>query len=228
MDVYAVIPARGGSKRIKRKNIKSFAGKPLMAWSIDAAINSNCFKKIIVSTEDKEIASIAKKYGAEVPFVRPEKLSDDYATSLDVIKHAANWIQNKYKTNCLVCLIYPTAALLKKDDLEKSLKLFIHHKMKKIVFSATKYTFPVQRALFLNKFGQTKMFYPEYFNHRSQDLKDAFHDAGQFYWGTSEIWKHTFDVYEESFPYILPSWRVQDIDNPSDWERAEIIHKLME
>ena len=222
----AIIPARGGSKRIPKKNIRLFRGKHMIAWSIDAAIKSNCFDKIFVSTDSKEIASIAKDYGAWVPCIRPKNLSDDYSTTKEVIVHCLDWLkQNDFSPN-YVCCLYATAPFVRADDLKNGFEL-VRNK-DKFVFSATKFPFPIQRAIKINKYGIASMFNPEKFNFRSQDLENAYHDAGQFYIAKPEIWINQLNLFEGSMPILIPNWRVQDIDEEDDWERAEILHEILE
>ncbi|WP_370598539.1 pseudaminic acid cytidylyltransferase [Plesiomonas shigelloides] len=178
----ALIPARGGSKRIPHKNIRPFAGKPIIAYSIEAAIASDCFDKVIVSTDDKEIAEIAKAYGAEVPFLRPAEISDDYATTIDVMSHALHWCQNEGWNVEAACCLYATAPLILPKDLRKGYTL-LQETGVQFVFSATSFPFPIQRAIKLDKQGAVSMFSPENEMVRSQDLQESYHDAGQFYWG---------------------------------------------
>tara|TARA_B100000212_G_C27352729_1_gene524418 strand:+ start:127 stop:825 length:699 start_codon:yes stop_codon:yes gene_type:complete len=223
----AVIPARGGSKRILKKNIKNFCGKPLISWTIEIALKSKLFDRVILSSEDEEIISIAKKYGAEVPFVRPKELSDDFSTTDDVMSHAANWIKNNENSVNSICCIYATAPFLNIEDLKNGLKKFNEGKFN-YVFAATDYSAPIFRSFEYTQKNGLRMFFPENYNKRSQDLPVAYHDAGQFYWGSLDTWikkKETFNKY--SFPIILPRWRVQDIDTNSDWERAEFIMKTI-
>ena len=221
----AVIPARGGSKRKPKKNIKNFCGKPLISWPIQIAIKSKLFDRVILSSEDAEIISIAKKYGAEAPFVRPKELSDDFSTTDEVMEHAANWIKNNENKVNSICCIYATAPFLNIDDLKIGLKKFNEGNYN-YVFAATDYSAPIYRSFEYSEKDGLRMFFPENYNKRSQDLPVAYHDAGQFYWGSLDTWikkKETFNKY--SFPIILPRWRVQDIDTNSDWERAEFIMK---
>ncbi len=223
----AIIPARGGSKRISRKNIKNFCGKPIIAWSIEAAINSGCFDKVIVSTDDNEIAEIAKKYGAEIPFIRPKELADDYTGTNCVVCHAIKWLKTHNVTPSEVCCIYATAPFLQEIDLQQAYLKLIENNCN-YVFSVTSYAFPIQRAIKVSANNRTKMFYPEYENTRSQDLEESYHDAGQFYWGTTIAWltqKSVFDL--SSMTYILPRYRVQDIDTPEDWKRAELMFNIL-
>lgn len=224
----AVIPARGGSKRIPRKNIKTFCGKPMIAWSIEAAIASDCFEEVIVSTDDEEIAEVARECGAWVPFKRPERLSGDYTGTTDVIKHAVEWLaaHGYYAQN--LCCLYATAPFIRAEDLRRG-KNLIEASLADYVFSATTYAFPIQRALKVDKDGRISMFQPEHFNTRSQDLTDAWHDAGQFYWGVRDAWLERRPIFSSSARLIeLPRHRVQDIDTPEDWARAEWLFKAMQ
>ena len=217
----AIIPARGGSKRIPRKNIKNFEGKPIIAYSIQAAIESSCFDKIIVSTDDLEIAKVAREWGAETPFVRPANISCDHSTTIEVINHAIGWFENKGWNISNICCIYPTAPFLDSADIISGLRL-LSESNTQYSFSATTYAFPIQRAFFMDKCGRIEMFYPEHSNTRSQDLKDTYHDAGQFYWGKVEAFKEELPFFaNHSRPIILPRFRVQDIDTQEDWDTAE-------
>jgi N-acylneuraminate cytidylyltransferase len=224
----AVIPARGGSKRILRKNIKEFCGKPMIAWSIEAALKSGCFDRVIVSTDDQEIADTAQQYGAEVPFVRPAELSGDYVGTVLVIKHAIEWLVAHEESPRLVCCLYATAPFVSATDISAGLQQ-LEKQDAAYAFSVTSYNFPIQRAIKITANDSIEMFAPEYFNTRSQDLEEAFHDAGQFYWGKSEAWIAEKVIFgSESVPVILPRHRVQDIDTPEDWLRAEWLFKAMQ
>ncbi|MGF1703697.1 pseudaminic acid cytidylyltransferase [Photobacterium makurazakiensis] len=224
----AIIPARGGSKRIPRKNIKSFFGQPMIAYSINAARDSGCFDRIIVSTDDQEIADIAQQHGAEVPFIRPTNISDDHATTMDVIQHALVWLAQHDCQPELVCCIYATAPFVRADKLEEGLDR-IQQLDCDYAFSATSFPFPIQRALKLTTEGTVCMFMPEHQTTRSQDLEEAIHDAGQFYWGTTKAFVEGRAIFSErSVPVILPRIEVQDIDTLEDWETAEGLFALME
>ncbi|MCR8913697.1 pseudaminic acid cytidylyltransferase [Marinobacter panjinensis] len=224
----AIIPARGGSKRIPRKNVRDFCSKPMIAWSIDAAWASGCFDRIIVSTDDPEIAEVAIEYGAEVPFIRPPELSDDYAGTIPVIRHAVNWIQQNGEPVDYACCIYATAPFISPEDLQRGWEL-IQQKAASYVFAVTNYAFPIQRALRITDSGRVAMFNPEHFNTRSQDLEEAWHDAGQFYWGSAEAWLKEMPVFSERAMAVkLPRSRVQDIDTPEDWTYAELMFRVME
>ncbi|WP_020560571.1 pseudaminic acid cytidylyltransferase [Thiofilum flexile] len=224
----AIIPARGGSKRIPRKNIKNFCGKPMIAWSIEAALQSGCFERVIVSTDDENIAEIALQFGAEVPFVRPAELSGDFVATIPVIKHAIQWLEANQITPEWVCCIYATAPFISVDALKGGLTL-IQQKNADYAFSVTSYAFPIQRAIKLQQNNTIQMFSPEHFSTRSQDLEEAYHDAGQFYWGTNSAWLEEKPIFSsQSYPIILPKHLVQDIDTKEDWVRAELMFKLLQ
>lgn len=224
----AIIPARGGSKRIPRKNIREFCGKPMIAWSIEAAKASGCFDTIIVSTDDQEIAGTAKKYGAKVPFVRPPELSDDYTGTIPVIRHAIQWLETHVGKVDYACCIYATAPFVSVQDLQAGWSL-INGAEHDYAFSVTSYAFPIQRAIRINEQGRVAMFNPEHFMTRSQDLEEAWHDAGQFYWGTAEAWCEERTIFGEgAVPVKVPRHRVQDIDTPEDWTRAEWLFRALQ
>lgn len=223
----AVIPARGGSKRIPRKNILPFCGKPIIAWSIEAALASECFDAVVVSTDDEEIASVAKSCGAAVPFIRPAELSDDYTGTIPVIQHAIEWYQQQGYVLDDVCCIYATAPFISDTYIKNGLDI-LQDSDCDYAFSVTSYPFPVQRAIYLTPTGRVEMFQPEYFHKRSQDLTEAYHDAGQFYWGKANAWMASKPIFSPaSAPVILPRYLVQDIDTPEDWMRAELMFKAL-
>ena len=221
----AIIPARGGSKRIPRKNIKDFYGEPLIAYSIKTALESKIFDKVVVSTDDSEISNIAKKYGADI-VQRPNELADDYTGTWDVIDHAIEHLKDEGEEFNFVCTIYATAPFLQSRYLKEGFE-----KLKDSdainAFSATSMPFPIQRTFKLNNNGRCEMFTPQYYNTRSQDLEEAYQDAGQFYW--SKIGKKSDEVFfgRDSIPVILPRYLVQDIDTIEDWERAEIMYRVI-
>ena len=224
----AVIPARGGSKRIPRKNIKPFCGKPMIAWSIEAALESGCFDRVIVSTDDDEIAEVARQYGAEVPFMRPLELSDDHAGTLPVIRHAIETMNSQGRAVEQACCLYATAPFIQAEDLRRGLEI-LQGSGGDYAFSVTSYAFPIQRAIRLTPGGRVEMFNPEHFNTRSQDLEEAYHDAGQFYWGRAAAWLASKPLFShDAAPVLLPRHRVQDIDTAEDWERAEWLFKAMQ
>lgn len=219
----AVIPARGGSKRIPRKNIKLFAGKPMIGWSVEVARASGLFDRILVTTDDEEIARIATDFGAEAPFRRPAELADDYAPTIPVIAHAVEWQIAQGVVPTQVCCIYATAPFMQVDDLSRGLAL-LKSASCDYAFSVTSYAFPIQRALRITPDERIEMFNPEHSLTRSQDLEPAYHDAAQFYWGNSAAWLARRPLFgRNSVPVVLPRHRVQDIDTPEDWERAELI-----
>jgi N-acylneuraminate cytidylyltransferase len=222
-----VIPARGGSKRIPRKNIKNFHGKPMIQWSIEAAKSSQIFDEIIVSTDDEEIGKIAESLGVSVPFKRPKVLSDDYTNTTDVIAHATNWAIDHGLKADLVCCLYATSPFVLSSDLVEANRI-INSESWQYVFSVCEFSSPIFRSFKQLDSGGVKMFYPEYFETRSQDLPQALFDAGMFYMATSEAWLRGFRVFDShSFPLKLPSWRVQDIDTQEDWFRAEQMAKVL-
>jgi len=221
----AIIPARGGSKRIPRKNIKYFFGKPMLAWSIEAAIKSRCFDQIICTTDDDEIANIAQEYGAETPFVRPKDLSDDHIGTIPVIAHAVEYLQSNGNKIELACCIYATAPFIQPIDLQNSLEQMQNNDLD-YCFSVTSYPFPIQRSIRLTSNKRCMMLQPEMFQKRSQDLEEVYHDAGQFYWGTPQSWLEGRTLFSNNtMPYVLPRYRVQDIDTMEDWKRAELMFK---
>lgn len=223
----AVIPARGGSKRIPRKNIKEFCGKPMIAWAIEAARTSGLFTHIIVSTEDEEIAVVAKQWGAEVPFVRPVALSNDYAGTTEVIAHAIQWAFDQGMKPEAVCCIYATAPFVQVADLKRGLVAFKSGDWA-YAFTVTDFAAPIFRSFRQNNDGEIEMIFPDHYLTRSQDLPTALHDAGQFYWGRPSAWIEGKRIFERhSVPVLIPRWRVQDIDTHDDWVRAEILAPII-
>ena len=216
----AVIPARGGSKRIPRKNTNEFCGKPMIAWSIEAALQSACFDRIVVSTDDRATADIAKSLGAEVPFKRPAELADDFTPLVPVIAHATEQLRQEGNDLEFVCCIYATAPFLQADYLLRGHEA-IQSERADFAVSVTAYPYPIQRALKLHN-GKIEMFNQEHYNTRSQDLEPAYHDAAQFVWGTADAWSEGKPVFgSRTVPIILPAQLVQDIDSLEDWYRAE-------
>lgn len=219
----AVIPARGGSKRIPRKNIKLFGGLPMIAWSIRAAIESKCFDRIIVSTDDEEISQIAKIHGADVPFIRPIELSGDHIGTMPVIAHSINSLHVHDQVISEVCCIYATAPFVRAADLQRG-QAVLTSTGADYAFSVTSYPSPIQRALRVTTNNRLDMLYPKYFHTRSQDLEVAWHDAGQFYWGKSEAWLESRAIFDgDAAPVFLPRYLVQDIDTEEDWKNAELM-----
>ena len=222
----AIIPARGGSKRIPRKNIKSFHGRPVISFAIDAAIKSNLFKHVIVSTDDYEIADIAKQCGAEVPIMRPLELSDDFSTTIDVM----NWAVNAYekigiKTD-YTCCIYPVNPLLNPQDLQNAFKI-IKAKGANYSFPVAQFPSNIERALQIDNNFLLTSINKSFESIRTQDLEQNYYDAGQFYWGKNSAWQAKCAIRDNSVGIILPSWRVVDIDDESDWKRAELAYQFL-
>lgn len=223
----AIIPARGESKRIPRKNINSFCGKPIIAYSIEAARASGLFDRIVITTDDEEIADIAHEYGAEVPFIRPKNLSDDHTATLPVIAHAIKTLQEQGNTINAVCCIYATAPFIRPEDIAGAYKALIEQN-KSYAFPVTTFPFPIFRAVKRSENGDITMFWPEHFATRSQDLPEAYHDVGQFYWGTPDAWLAEAPIFSDAATTILlPRHLVQDIDTPEDWIRAELMYKAL-
>ncbi|MDB9697939.1 pseudaminic acid cytidylyltransferase [Planktomarina temperata] len=223
----AVIPARGGSKRIIKKNIKHFCGKPMIAWSILTAKSAGIFDSIIVSTDDEEIAEIAKFYGASVPFRRPLSLSGDHSSTMEVIEHAVSWhLSNGVNLN-FICCLYATAPFVRETDLKDGYETLLREGAD-FAFPISTYDYPIQRALRLRSDGRIEMYEPENFALRSQDLTEAYHDAGQFYWGTKSGWLSGAPILSpKSAPLFIPRYRVQDIDTEEDWIQAEKLFKIL-
>lgn len=229
MSTLAVIPARGGSKRIPRKNIRDFCGKPMIAWSIETARRSGLFDAVIVSTDDAEIAEVARAWGAEVPFLRPAELSDDRARTRLVIAHAIEAFAGERQAPEYTCCIYATAPFLREADLARGFDL-LRDSDAQFAYSVVKYPYPIQRALRINREGRVEMINPDHMRSRSQEMEEAYHDAAQFYWGRSRAFADDSLRIPSpaSVPVVLPSHRVQDIDTPEDWVRAEWMFKAMQ
>jgi N-acylneuraminate cytidylyltransferase len=222
MSTICVIPARGGSKRIPRKNVRSFCGRPMIAWSIGTARDSGLFDRVMVSTEDAEIAGIAREWGAEVPFVRPAELADDHTPTVPVIRHAIGAIETASGPVERACCVYATAPFLTAETLRKGLEAVQADASLEFAFGVTRFDFPIFRAVALDEAGHVRMFWPEHELTRSQDLPPAYHDAGQFVWGTREAWMTRDRVFSSrTRGIVVPGSLVQDIDTDADWELAE-------
>lgn len=225
----AIIPARGGSQRIPKKNIRDFCGKPMMAWPLMAARESGCFDRIIVSTDDLEVAAVAETHGAEVPFMRPAELSDHHTPTIPVIRHAINWLKEQGGAPDFVCCLYATAPLVTARLLNEAWQQLQAHSETDFVFTATEFNFPIWRSLRLNPDGTASMNWPEHELTRSQDLPPSYHDAGQFYWGTADAYQNNKGIFSARCRLCLvPSYRVQDIDTEDDWVRAELAFKALQ
>jgi len=225
-NAIAIIPARGGSKRIPRKNIKDFFGKPLISYSIETALASNLFEKVIVTTDDENIAKIAIEYGAEVPFLRPKELSDDFTGTVDVVNHTIEYLESIGEHYNYICTVYATAPLLQKEYLVEGYEK-LQNSDAINAFSATSMPFPIQRTFKLNANGRCEMFTPQYYMSRSQDLEEAYQDAGQFYWTKRDEKSKEIMFGKDSIPIILPRHLVQDIDTLEDWKRAEYMYQVL-
>ena len=224
MNSVAIIPARGGSKRIPRKNLLAFDGVPMIVRSIRTALDSGLFEQVVVSTDDADIAELALAHGAQVPFLRPAELADDFTGTAAVIEHALQQLP----AFDYACCVYATAPLLQARFLRQGFELLQQHPDKAFAFSVCSFGFPVQRALTLDGQGALTALYPEFRNTRSQDLPEAFQDAGQFYWGRSEAWLRGEVLYSSaSLPVIVPRHLVQDIDTLEDWKRAEYLYAAL-
>ncbi|RBW66277.1 pseudaminic acid cytidylyltransferase [Vibrionales bacterium C3R12] len=224
----AIIPARGGSKRIPRKNIKDFNGKPIIAYSIEAAFASGCFDKVIVSTDDDEIAAVAKQYGAEVPFMRPADVADDFATTADVLLHAIDWYEEQGLNIDVICCIYATAPFISAKDLIDTHDIISSNDDLDYCFAVTEFPFPIQRGIKLDERRRVSMFQPEHFTTRSQDLEIAYYEAGQFCWGKPRAYRCGLRAYSErGVGYPIPRTRVVDLDTPEDWDFALLLAKAM-
>jgi len=224
----AIIPARGGSKRIPRKNIKEFFGKPIIAYSIEVAQQCGLFDEIIVSTDDQAIAEVARTYGALIPFMRPANIADDYAPIMDVLKNAADWYAKEGKPISYMCCIYATAPFVQSMDVTAGFRA-LEQSEKRSSMSVAKFTYPIQRALQLDREGGLEMIDKTHLLTRSQDLPEAYMDAAQFIWTTpGAVNACKISLLEQGVaPVVIPTNRVQDIDTPEDWDRAEILYKVM-
>ena len=225
-EAIAIITARGGSKRIPRKNVKEFCGKPILQYSIESALESGIFDEVMVSTDDEEIARIAKAAGANIPFMRSEKTSNDYATTADVLMEVLGKYQELGQQFAYTCCIYPTAPFVTKEKLQSAFAKIKEEKASQLT-PVVAYSFPPQRCVVIRE-GKIEMLHPEHRNTRSQDLEPYYHDCGQFYfYDTKELIKHNGTITEHIIPMVLSELEVQDIDNESDWTLAEIKYKMM-
>ncbi|WP_172380535.1 pseudaminic acid cytidylyltransferase [Vibrio sp. Vb339] len=224
----AIIPARGGSKRIPRKNIKDFNGKPIIAYSIEAALASGCFDKVIVSTDDAEIAEVAEQYGAEVPFMRPAEVSDDFATTGDVIVHAINWYASQDQLIDYICCIYATAPFISIEDIRNTHQVLLRDTFADYCFPVCEFPFPIQRGIKLLPDSRVAMFQPKYFNTRSQDLESGYHDIGQFYWGKPSAYLAGIPMFsDKAVAYPVSRKRVVDLDTLEDWDFALLLSQAL-
>ena len=221
-----VIPARGGSKRIPRKNIRDFCGKPMIVWAIDCALHSGLFERVIVSTDDERIADVARAAGAETPFLRPAHLSDDLTPTVPVIAHAVEVCQKIGWSIEYACCIYPCVPFLETHDLVNAFEL-MQKSNSLFSYPVTDYAHPTQRAMRRLPSGQMQFLHPECEIVRTQDLVNTYHDTGQFYWGTAIAWTSRKKMHSAGIGLIVPNWRFVDIDNDADWKRAELLHQVL-
>jgi pseudaminic acid cytidylyltransferase len=223
----AIIPARGGSKRIPGKNIKPFRGRPVIAYGIAAARQAGVFDRIIVSTDAADIARVARDCGAEAPFSRPPELADDYTATAPVLLHALEWLAAQGVAPQFCCCIYPAAPLVQAQDLRAGLELLKQDGVKAVI-PVTSFPFPVFRAFTLTPAGRLALMWPEHELTRSNDLPPAYHDAGQFYWLRVDAFMLEKKIYlPDAAPLVLPRWRVQDLDTLEDWQRAEVMYNVL-
>ena len=224
MRMVAIITARGGSKRIPRKNIKDFCGKPIIAYTIEAAIESKLFDEVMVSTEDDEIAAVAEQYGAKIPFRRSAVTADDFATTADVLNEVLSEYKKQGQEFDWMCCLYPTAPLVTAETLREAWT-YLQEKQADALTPVVKFSYPPQRCFILEN-GYLRYKWPEYIRSRSQDLEPFYHDAGQFYFNRVQGFQE--GKVAKLVPYILDDLQVQDIDNLEDWEMAEIKYKLLQ
>ena len=222
----AVVPARGGSKRIPRKNIKLFNGKPMISYAIKSALSSELFERVIVSTDDIQIKNVALSLGADVPFLRPKNISDDFASTHSVIKHAAKYIIENYPNIENICTIYPCVPFLRGSDLIGSYKEFQKNR-NKYCLSISEFPNSIYRALLKNVDNYLEPFIFGNQFKRTQDMPKAYFDIGMFYWGKVNTWIHNDQLHSDSLGYQIDSWRSIDIDTEDDWKRAEILFKVL-
>jgi N-acylneuraminate cytidylyltransferase len=225
-NVVAIIPARGGSKRIPQKNIRPFAGKPIIAYSIKAALEAKCFAQVMVSTDDPQIAEIGKQYGATVPFFRSEKNSDDYSGIAEVLVEVLDQYEKSGQHFDYVCCLLPTAPFVTAKRLLEGRKLLIESGADTVV-PVTRFSYPIQRAMKIDGDRMLKMFWPENYEKRSQDLEPAYHDVGQFYWAQTSVLCETMQLFcDNTMPLVIPEMEVQDIDSEEDWKIAEFKYQM--
>lgn len=226
MKSLCIIPARGGSKRIPRKNIKPFMGKPIIAYSIEAALNSGVFDEVMVSTDDEEIAGVARQFGAAVPFLRSAETSNDYATTVDVLLEVVNKYKEQGKVFDTICCLYSTAPFVTSDRLEEA-----SSKISETIdacFTIVQYSYPIQRSLRINENDYVEMKFPEHLKSRTQDLDKVYHDAGQFYFVKTDALIQEKTVWcKRTAPLILSEIEVQDLDTLTDWQLAEMKYQLL-
>jgi pseudaminic acid cytidylyltransferase len=220
--IFAIIPARGGSQRIKKKNIKKFYSKPILYWTIKVLRQSRLFSKIVLTTDDNQIKKIGEQLGFDYIISRPANLGDNYTPTKPVIDHAIRVLNTKFKIK-YACCVYPCNPFLNSLDLKKSFKILKKNK-KKFVFPITEYSHPIQRAFKLAKKNKVFFFSKKHELTRTQDLVKSYHDVGQFYWGLAKNWlNNKMNIHSNGIGFKIPKWRSIDIDTPQDWHRAELL-----
>ena len=224
-EIIVIIPARGGSKRIKKKNIFNICNKPMIVWSLLELVKLIDKNKIILSSDDQEIINVVKKFGIDVPFVRPKELSGDHIIPGEAIKHALDWYEKRVNKVKYVLIVYPTAIFLNINDLKKAYSVIKNNKRCSVVFAAKEFSHPIERAIRFDENENIEMIFPEYYKTRTQDFKKSYHDAGQFYLCKSEIIRESVPLFNKNSKFIiLPKIRAIDIDNIED---IEIVKALM-
>ena len=227
MSNIAIIPARGGSKRIPRKNIKEFLGKPIISYSIEAAIKSNIFDEVMVSTDDEEIAAVSRTYGANVPFFRSKEMSDDYATTDQVMLEVLTEFHIKGMDFDYMACIYPTAPFIEPDDLKRAFQTIKDRKVT-MVMPVLSFSYPPQRSYKIDEYGKAAFIYPQFANSRSQDLEKFYREAGQYYiYDTKKFIKANAQILDNIVPIVIDEYHAQDIDTDTDWKMAELKYKLL-
>jgi pseudaminic acid cytidylyltransferase len=223
--IFAIIPARGGSQRIKKKNIKKFYSKPILYWTVKALKESKLFSKIVLTTDSNKIKKIGEKLGFDYIISRPANLADNFTPTKPIIEHAIRVLKKNFKIK-YACCVYPSNPFLNSLDLKKSFKI-LKKNIKNFVFPITEYTHPIQRAFRLSKKNKLIFFNKKNELTRTQDLLKSYHDAGQFYWGSVGNWLSKKKMHSNGIGLIIPKWRVVDIDNFQDWKRAELLFKIL-
>jgi len=226
MTNIAVIPARGGSKRIKRKNVREFNGRPMLAWAIRCAKETRMFEDIVVTSDDQEILDAAKSEGATVLIRREAGLSDDYTPTVPVIADAIRIYESNNNSTSNACCIYPCTPFLRTEDLKSSFERFRESKSA-FLYPVGLYAHPTQRAMRMDKDGKMQFIYPEHELSRTQDLEELYHDLGQFYWGKTDAWLSGMKMHTDGVGYKMESWRFVDIDTLDDWRRAEVYQRMI-
>lgn len=223
-----IIPARGGSKRIPRKNIRLFAGRPMIGYAISAALETGLFARVLVSTDDAEIAEVARREGAETPFMRPPELSDDHTVTSAVIVHALRWLRDHGESFRFACCMYPTAPFVRAPYIRKGYEVLCASDRAMCSMAITTFPFPILRARRISAEGLLEYIWPEHARTRSQDLPEAYHDAGQFYWYRAQAYLDgEGKIVGGTLPVLVPRYLVQDIDTPEDWETAEFMYEAI-